>query len=76
MNDDYLRHALKSYVDSDDAHYKNLFSILMYDLHEKDEKSLNKYNLINKFEIYQRIHSKVKVEQLSKKNLPTKIQKN
>lgn len=51
--DNYLKHVLKFYASNKNADSKNLFSILMYDWNEKDEKSSNKYFLVNKFLAYQ-----------------------
>lgn len=51
--EDYQKHVLKFYAENPKAHFKNLFSILMYDWHEKDEKSSKNYFLVDKFLHYQ-----------------------
>lgn len=53
--EDYLKYVLKFYAEYPSAHFKNLFSILMYDWHERDEKSSKKYFLVDKFLYYQQV---------------------
>jgi len=53
--EDYLKYVLKFYAENPSAHFKNLFSILMYDWHEKDEKSSKNYFLVDKFLYYQQV---------------------